>query len=166
MLRCASRTERLDDDQTPTAAGAREREDARPVRSVGGLGVGRGRGSGEQFADAGDVGGAATIGEEPVMTDAVLAPGQHVHQEAADELVRIERHGLGAAGSVDPVVLDPEGDAVGAGADQATVGDRDTMGVAAEIGEHRFGSGERFLGVDDGWMPPPRTASQCAMLVM
>ena len=33
-------------------------------------------------------------------------------QEAADELVGVERHRLVAAGSLDPVVLDLEGDAV------------------------------------------------------
>ncbi len=147
MLRRASRPERRDDDQAPAAAGAWEREDTRPVRSVGGLGVGRGRG--QQFADAGDVGGAIAVSQESVVADAVEAPRQDVENEAPDELVGRERHGLVAAGPVDPVVLDPEGDAVCAGPDQAAVGDGHAVGVAAEIGEHRLGSCEGFLGVDD-----------------
>ena len=129
MFRCACWPERFDDDQTPAAAGAREREEARPVRCVGSLGVGRRRGSGEQFADAGDIGGAITIAEEPVVADSVLALGEHVDEEAADEFVRLQRHGGVAAGPVDPVVLDPEGDAVGTGPDQAAVGNRHAMGV-------------------------------------
>lgn len=35
------------------------------------------------------------------------------------------------------------------GADQATVGDGDPVGVAAEIGENMFGRAERWLGIDD-----------------
>jgi hypothetical protein len=117
----------------PPQQGAWDREDTRLVRSVGGLGVGWGCGGHEEFADAGDVGGAIAIGEEAVVADAVLAFGKHVDQEAANELVGRERHGLVAAGPVDPVVLDPEGDAVRVGPDQAAVGDRDAVGVAAEI---------------------------------
>ncbi len=151
MLRCASWTERLDDDQASTAAGAWEGEEARPVGRIGAIGVigvGRGCARGQQRAETGDVGGAAAIGEEPIVTDAVLALGQHVDEEAPDELMGRERHGLVAAGPVDPVVLDPEGDAVGTGPDQAAVGDGDAVGIAAELGEHRLWSGEGFLGVD------------------
>jgi hypothetical protein len=43
------------------------------------------------------------------VPDAVLALGQDVDEEAADELVGLEGHGLVAAGPVDPVVLDREG---------------------------------------------------------
>jgi len=131
MLRRASRPERLDDDQAPATAGTREREDTRPVGCFGAFGVGRGSESSQQFADAGDVGGAIAVSQEAVVADAVLALGKHVDEEAADELVRLQRHGLVAAGPLDPVVLDPEGDAVGAGPDQAAVGDGDAVGVAA-----------------------------------
>ena len=133
MVRRASWSERLDDDQASATAGTREGEDTRPVRGAGTLGVGRGCASGEQRADAGDVGGAIAVSQEAVMTDAVLAFGEHMHQEAPDELVRLQRHGLVAAGPVDPVVLDPEGDAVRVDPDQAAVGDGDAVGVAAEI---------------------------------
>ena len=65
------------------------------------------------------------------MADAVQSLGEDVDEEAADELVGCERHGLVAAGPVDPVVLDPECDAVGTGPDQAAVGDGYAVGVAA-----------------------------------
>ncbi len=61
MLRCASWSERFDDDQTPAAAGTREREDTRPFCRVGVADVGGRRGSGEQFADADDIGGAISL---------------------------------------------------------------------------------------------------------
>ena len=49
--------------------------------------------------------GAIAVGEQAVVADAVEAFGQDVHQEAADELGRRQRHGLVAAGPFDPVVL-------------------------------------------------------------
>ncbi len=103
MLRRAPWSERLDDDKTPATAGTREREDTRPVGRIGAIGVGRGCASGEQHANAGDVGGAIAVSQEAVMTNAVLALGKHVDEEAPDELVRLQRHGLVAAGPIDPV---------------------------------------------------------------
>src|SRR3979490_1472922 len=44
-----------------------------------------------------DVGGAAATGQQSIVPDAVEAPGEHVHQEASDELVGRQRHGLIAA---------------------------------------------------------------------
>ena len=78
MLWRASRPERLDDDQASAAAGTREGEDARPVECIGAIGVGRGSESSQQLANAGNVGGAAAIGEEPIVTDAVQAFRQHM----------------------------------------------------------------------------------------
>ena len=66
---------------------------------------------GEQLARPRDVGGAAATGQQSVVPDAVEAPGQHVHQEASDELVGRQRHSLIAARPLDPVILPPEGDA-------------------------------------------------------
>jgi hypothetical protein len=45
------------------------------------------------------------------MANAVEAAGQHVDEEAADELVRRQRHGLVAGRPFDSVVLVFEGDA-------------------------------------------------------
>ena len=76
------------------------------------------------------------------------AAGQHVDQEPADELVRVERHRLVAAGSVDPIVLDLKRHRLAIGRDQTPVRDRHAVRVARQIGEHRLGPGERALGVD------------------
>ncbi len=76
------------------------------------------------------------------------ALGQHVQQEAPDELTGRDRHGLVALRSLDPVVLDLERDAVLVGSDEPAVADRDAVRVAREVGENLFRSGERALGVD------------------
>ena len=39
------------------------------------------------------------------MADAVEAPGQHVHEKAPDELVRVKPHRLPAARPVDAIVF-------------------------------------------------------------
>ena len=52
-----------------------------------------GCGRSEQLPGACDIGLAAGAGEQAVMTDAVEALRQNVEQEAANELVRAERHG-------------------------------------------------------------------------
>ena len=57
------------------------------------------------------------------MADAVEAVGQHVAEEAADELGGRERHGLGALAGVKEVILPPEGDALAVECDQPAVGD-------------------------------------------
>src|SRR5260370_12697558 len=63
----------------------------------------------EQLACSGDVTGTGAIGEQPVVANAVEAAGQHVDEEAADELVRSQRHGPVAGRPFDPVVLGSEG---------------------------------------------------------
>ena len=87
------------------------------------------------------------IGEESEVSNAMEAVGQGVEQEAPDELVRLQTHGL--YGAVVAIVLPGEPDMfVVAGLD-AAVGDGDAMGVAAEIGENLRRSAEGLLGVDD-----------------
>ena len=44
---------------------------------------------------AGELGGAAGVGQEAEVTDAAEAVGQDMQQEAADELAGVERHHLG-----------------------------------------------------------------------
>ena len=57
------------------------------------------------------VGGAAGIGEQPVMADTMEALRQNVDEEAADELVGTERHRLLAIASICTIILVTEGDA-------------------------------------------------------
>jgi hypothetical protein len=54
----------------------------------------------EQLARLRDVVGAPAIGEETVVADAMEAAGQHVGEEAADELVDGESHHLDAVASL------------------------------------------------------------------
>lgn len=71
------------------------------------------------------------------MADTVKAVGQAVNKETPDELVRIERHQPGCVAV--PIIAPTECYAGLVGADQATVGDRDPVGVAAEVGQDMFG---------------------------
>ena len=57
-----------------------------------------------------------------------------------------ERHDLVRVAAVGAIVLVVEGDAVLVERDQPAVRDGDAVGVARQIGEHRLGSGERWLG--------------------
>src|SRR5215472_1696280 len=147
-----SRREDLDDDHASAAARTGARLHAWLVR-CGGLLLLRLNDAGqstEQLAGVGDVSGTVAVGEEAIVADPVEALGQHVHQEAADELMRGERHRLpavGAVGAVDAVVLPPEGDGIGVGGDQSAVGDGDAMGGTREIRLILLPTRERTLGV-------------------
>ena len=67
------------------------------------------------------------------MPDAVKAAWQDVEQEAADELVRRERHDALPLGTVATVVLVAEGDAGLVERNQTSVRDGDPVGIAREI---------------------------------
>ena len=49
-------------------------------------------------------------GEQPVVADAMQALWQYMDQEAANELMRMQRHGFVAAGPFDPIILPFESD--------------------------------------------------------
>src|SRR5215472_5136840 len=161
ISRLAAAREDLDDDHASAAARTGARLHAWLVW-CGGLLLLKLNDAGqstEQLAGAGEVGGTVAVGEEAIVADPVEALGQHVHQEAADELMRGERHRLpavGAVGPVDAVVLPPEGDGIGVGGDQSAVGDGDAMGVAREIAQDLLRPGERLLGVDHPFSPAQR----------
>ncbi len=66
----------------------------------------------EQLASTSDICSAVfAAGEQPVVADTMQALGQHMDQEAADELMCGQGHGLVAAGPLDPVILPLEGNA-------------------------------------------------------
>jgi len=118
----------LDDDQLSTATWARQREDTgRLVGIVGAVVIGvmilDWRVGPEQMPDPGDIGGPVAVAKEAIVTDAMLAFWEHVDEEAADELVCLQGHGLVPTGATDAVILDAEGDTAGVHADQAAVGD-------------------------------------------
>src|SRR5262245_21533988 len=68
-------------------------------------------GCGDEFASAGDLLSAreAAIGEPAVVPDAMEALGQHMHEEPANELVGLERHGLVSIGTLDSLIFVFEG---------------------------------------------------------
>src|SRR6267143_6541705 len=113
MSRRASALEGLDDDHAPAAARARMRERLRfSVASAAGIaGLDMCGPHVEQPPRLRDVVGAPAVGEEAVVADAMEAAGQHVDQEAADELVDRECHHFGAAATLGAVVLPFEGHA-------------------------------------------------------
>jgi len=62
-------------------------------------------------------------------------------------LADVKRHRGVAVGTLDPVVLDLEGDTPPVERDQAAVRDGDAVGVARQIGERGLGASEWALGV-------------------
>ena len=131
--------ERLDDDHAPAARWAwRGGIDRFPRHVI----VGR-RCDPEQLAGTLQVGLAGGTGEQAVMADTVEALGQDMEQEAADELVRAERHDLLPGDAFAAIVFVAEGDAGLVEADEPAVGDGHAVSVARQIGEHRLGAGER-----------------------
>ena len=81
------------------------------------------------------------------MADAVEPVRYGVLEESPHELVDGERHHFGLA--VIAVVLPGEVALAVGEPGQAGVGDGDAVGIAAEIGQHRLGTGEGRFGVDD-----------------
>ena len=69
---------------------------------------------------------ARAIGEQAVVTDAVEAAGQHVDEEAADELVGRQCHDLLPVPALGAVVLPPEDDAGVVAGDEAAAATRST----------------------------------------
>ena len=82
------------------------------------------------------------------MTDAMKSVGQHMDQEAADELVGVERHELIASVALGSVILPFERDARAVEGDETAVGNSSAVCVAGKVGEDGVGSAKRSLGID------------------
>src|SRR5262245_40385624 len=113
-------------------------------------------GYGEEPACQCNVVGPVGIGEEAVVTDAMQSVGQDMDQEAADELVGVERHKLIASVALGPVILPFESDALAGEGDEPAVGNSSAVCVAGKVGEDGVGSAKRSLGIDD-----PFDLAQC-----
>lgn len=74
--------------------------------------------------------------------------GQNVGQEAADEPAYGQAHCLLAITALDPAIFPTERNGLSIGADEAAVGDRNTVGISAEIGKYGFRPTERRFGID------------------
>src|SRR5215471_980577 len=147
--------EGLDDDHPPAAA--RASIPVFVVATIFGVIARRSRvGYGEEPAGQCNVVGPFGIGEEAVVTDAMKSVGQDMDQEAADELVGVERHKLIASVALGPVILPFESDALAGEGDEPAVGNRSAVCVAGKIGEDGVGSAKRSLGIDD-----PFDLAQC-----
>src|SRR5215472_2429528 len=102
---------------------------------------------GEQQSGQSEVLVSEAVGEQAVVTDADETPGEHMEEEAAQELTCSELHG--ALLSVVGIVLPAEGDLFAVEGQQAVVGDGDAVGIAAEITQHLLGSSQGLLGIYD-----------------
>src|SRR6202161_3506747 len=102
---------------------------------------------GQERATEGELLRSVAIGEESEVANAMEAVGQGVEQEAPDELVGLQTHGLDGAAVA--IVLPGKGDMTVIAVLDAAVGDGDAMGVAPEIGEDLRGPAKRLLGVND-----------------
>jgi hypothetical protein len=129
--------EGLDDDHAAAAAGTglRKRLGLAAVGRGMVVALARARRHGEEFTGAGDVVAAGAAGEQAVMANAVEAVGQHMDEEAADELAGRERHDLVARRPIGAIILVLEGDAVAVAGDQPAVGDGDAVGIAGADGD-------------------------------
>jgi hypothetical protein len=93
--------------------------------------------------------GAVAIGEQAVVTDAMEATRQYVEEEAAYEFGDLDTHDFVLANTVFPIVLSEEADVGLVEVEQATVRDRDAVGVAGEVGQDLLGTGEGLFRIDD-----------------
>src|SRR5207245_6646168 len=92
----------LEDDHAIATSGSWGRNHTRIRRDIRlFLRVGGRWGDTEQYAGCCDALSAGGVRKEAVVADAVEALGQHVQQEAPDELVRVKPHRLPAARAAD-----------------------------------------------------------------
>jgi len=101
----------------------------------------------QQLAAQGELGFARARAQKSVMADALKTVGQHVEQEAADELIRFQSHDFLPA--VMAIVPPVECDLAVVDREQAVVGNGDAMGVAAQVVENLFGTAEGRFGIND-----------------
>jgi hypothetical protein len=90
---------------------------------------------------------AVSIAQEAVIANAVESSGENVEEESPNELLGRGRHDflLIVVAVVPPSELDlPVFDL-----QYPMIGNRDSVGVAADVLDHLLGSGERRFGVDD-----------------
>jgi hypothetical protein len=128
MARLAAGIKGLDDEHAAAAARARVCERLRWIGLADLLGrilLSRRWGEVQDLPHGLDRLGAIAAGEQATMAYAVKALGQDVDEETADEFADVERHRGIAAWSLDPVVLDLEGDPLSVERDQVAVRDGD-----------------------------------------
>jgi hypothetical protein len=93
--------------------------------------------------------GAMTVGKEAVVTDTMEAIRQDVQEETARELGNRESHDFALVTATFLIVVPTEADVGLVEIEQASVGNRNPMGIAREIGQELLGTGEGLFGIDD-----------------
>lgn len=91
-----------------------------------------------------------TIGQQAEGADTDTAVGEHVPQAAASALESPEREEC--LHTAVPVVLPRAGDAAVFQWPQAVMGERHTVRIAAQLGDHLSRAPEGTRGVDDPWL--------------
>src|SRR5262245_37353768 len=106
-----------------------------------------------EYATAGRQGlGTAAIAEQPVMAQALEAPGEHMQQEAPDKLGCWEAHYLD--GVVLPIIAPAEVDDAVFHSDETLMADGDPMRIAPEVRHHLLGASAGRLRINDPLLPP------------
>jgi hypothetical protein len=100
----------------------------------------------EGGADLADLCGPMDISQKAKMADPAETAREHMHQEAANELVRLERHNFLLVARA--IIFPAETHGAVFAADKAAIADRDAVGVPAEIIENLACSAKRRFGID------------------
>jgi hypothetical protein len=108
----------------------------------------RRRGHAEQVSAKCKLVGAMSVGKEAVVANAMEAIRQDMEKKAADKLGDRDSHDFALVIAALPIVLPEEADMGLVEIKQATVGDRNAMRVAREIGQDLLGTGEGLFGID------------------
>ena len=95
-----------------------------------------------------------SIGHPAVMANAMEPSGQHMDEESPNELVRGQGHRFVAGTPLGPVVLPFEGDTPLIQREEPAIGDSDPVGIARQVGQHRFRAGKGTFGIDHPFLPP------------
>src|SRR2546425_3270102 len=103
--------------------------------------------AGQQLLGQCQAGSAKAIREEPEVTNAHEPSGKNVQKETTQEL-RGEKSHLALLATVS-IILPAKGDELLVEGQQAMIGNRHAMGVAAEIAYHLQGTTEGGFGIDD-----------------
>lgn len=139
----------VDDDQLTAATWTRQCENTRRLIGIADAVVIGAflvwRFGPEQASDPRDIGGTIAIAVKTIVTDAVLASGEHMDQESTDEFICGQGHGGVAACAFEAVIFDAKGDAALIEPDQAAVGDRNSVGVARSYASTALGPAKGSL---------------------
>ena len=119
-------------------------------RRAGRDGGGRFRGRrwchGERLTTLSQLAGARARGEKPEIPDADEALREHVHEEATEKLVDVERQRLDLVAVA--IVLPPKRDGVGGDVDEPVIGNGHAVGVPREVVQDVGGAAKGRFGVD------------------